>query len=89
MPKAILEFNLDDPHERNAHARAVKSTSAYIALSEIQNSLRSMEKYGSHENDGITNLLQNNECCVELVGLIREVVYQIIEDNDINMNDLE
>lgn len=89
MPKAILEFNLDDSHERNAHTRAVKSTSAYIALSEIQNSLRRMAKYGSHENDGITNLLQNNEGCVELVELIREVVYQIIEDNDINMNDLE
>lgn len=89
MPKAILEFNLDDPYEVNAHTRAIKATSVYIALHEIKANLRQMSKYSCHDNEQITKLLQNNEGCVELVELIRDVVFQIIEDNDINMNDLE
>lgn len=89
MPKAILEFDLEDFHEQRAHMRAVKSTSAYICLHELQAVLRQMSKYQSCDNERITNLLQNNEGCVELVELLRDVVYNIIQENDINMEDLE
>lgn len=90
MPKATLEYDLSDEYERNAHKRALSSTNAYIALHEIEGVLRSMDKYQSFNNqEEITNLLQNNEGCERLVELIREIFYEILNENKIDMNDLE
>jgi hypothetical protein len=38
--KGILEFNLDEPFERNAHKRCTMATEAYINLSNIMEYLR-------------------------------------------------
>jgi hypothetical protein len=90
MPKATLEYDLSDEYERNAHKRALSSTNAYIALFKIDNTLRAMYKYQSlQDQEEVTNLLQNNEDCNRLVELMRDVFYNILEEEDINMNDLE
>lgn len=90
MPKATLEYDLSDEHERNAHKRALSSTNAYIALHEIEGVLRSMDKYQSFNNqEEITDLLQNNKGCGKLVEFIREVFYEILNQNKIDMSDLE
>ncbi len=90
MPKATLEYDLNDEHERNAHKRALSSTNAYLALFKIDNTLRAMYKYQSlQDQEEVTNLLQNNEDCNRLVELMRDVFYNILEEEDINMNDLE
>jgi hypothetical protein len=90
MPKATLEYDLSDEFERNAHKRALNSTDAYLALHKIENTLRAMHKYQSLQNqEEITNLLQNNEECNKLVELIRDVFYNILEEEGVNMDDLE
>ena len=45
MTKAILEYNLDDPQDREAHLRAVKSTDLALALWDMDQHLRSKTKY--------------------------------------------
>ena len=76
--KAILEFNLDEPYEQNAHARAINGTKAYIALYEMDNYLRNQIKYTQH-SDEVEVTLQS----------IRDVLYEIMSKNNIDLNDLE
>lgn len=47
MPKAILEFNL--PEEREEYEMAVKGVDYHIALSDFDNHLRAIVKYGDSE----------------------------------------
>lgn len=47
--KAILEFDLNDPYDRNDHLRAVHANDMANALFEITNIARRMIK--KHEND--------------------------------------
>lgn len=90
MPKAILEYDLNDEYDKNAYKRALDSTKAYLALHDIGNKLRSMDKYQSVQGQQeITDLLQNNEGCERLVELIREIFFEILDENKIDMNDLE
>jgi hypothetical protein len=42
MPTAILRFNLDEPDDRAAHFRAIKSMDLLSALEEIQSICRSL-----------------------------------------------
>lgn len=43
--KAILEFDLDDHDDINAHKRAISATNAYLVLFDLDNYLRSELKY--------------------------------------------
>ena len=51
MPKAILEYNLDEVDDRDAHLRAIKSLSLTLALWEMDQYLRSEMKYGELSDD--------------------------------------
>lgn len=44
--KAVLQFDLDDPQDREAHLRATKSTDAYLVLLDMMNEFRTVYKYG-------------------------------------------
>ena len=43
--EGILKFNLDTEEGRDAHIRACKSDKAYRALHDIDNYLRTLERY--------------------------------------------
>jgi hypothetical protein len=49
--KAILKFNLDDPEDKQAHLRAIKSLDLVLALLSIKERFRSINKY----NEGTFN----------------------------------
>jgi hypothetical protein len=51
MPKATLEYNLDDIDDSDAHLRAIKSLSLTLALWEMDQHLRSELKYGTREGE--------------------------------------
>ena len=44
--KAILEFDLNEPEEREAHKRAAKVDDLYVAIYQFDQMLRSKIKYG-------------------------------------------
>ena len=45
MTKATLEFDLDDPEQKQSLERALKSQDLVLVLSQLDNHLRSYEKY--------------------------------------------
>lgn len=49
--KGILEFDLTDPHGRNAHKRAIKATNAYLVLWNLEMDVfRQLRKYDACDN---------------------------------------
>ena len=49
--QSMLKFNLDNQEGRDAHFRACKADMAYRALHEIEELLRSYDKYGMAQKD--------------------------------------
>ena len=77
--KGILEFNLDDSDEREAHLRAVKSTSLAIVLWEVDQYLRGEIKHAPDSMPTeVFNKLQD----------VRSRLYEIMSDNNINLDEL-
>ena len=71
--KATLKYNLpEDEFEFNC---AVKSTKMYFALNEIMEDLRAIWKYED---------LKENQ--FEMVERIREKFFEILTDNEINLD---
>lgn len=74
--KGILEFNLEEWHEKNAFRRAVNATDAYLALHDIQELLRNeLRQHNSRTRDKVLEEL-------------RDKIWAIVNDR-INMDDLE
>ena len=76
--KAILEFNFDDYGDRLAHKRAVNATNVYIAIHEYSNIIRKIEKYD--------NLDENQ---FQMLSILKNNFYQILQENEVNLDDLE
>ena len=76
--KAILEFDLNDVHERSSHKRAISSTNAYLVLSYLDSFLRDKLKY-ENLSDEVAYSFQET----------RDTLGQLMENLDINLNDLE
>jgi thioredoxin-like negative regulator of GroEL len=72
MAKAIIEFNLNDPEDADAHYRCANALNLVTALWEIDNRLRSIVKYDSGET----------------VEQFREEFYNILQENSINLDKL-
>lgn len=96
--KAKLEFDLDDLSDRMAHKRAISATDVYIMLNEFDNYLRQMVKYdvviGSGNKIKLPSefhKITEKESAIlhEVVQNIRDHLYQLLEKNKINMEDLE
>lgn len=72
MAKAIIEFNLNDPEDADAYYRCANALNLVTALWEIDNRLRSIVKYDSGET----------------VEQFREEFYNILQENNINLDKL-
>jgi hypothetical protein len=81
MPKAILEFNLDEIDDRDAHLRAIKSLSLTIALWEMDQHLRSELKYGTREGE-----LPDE--AYKAIERAREKLFEILSENGISFDEL-
>lgn len=96
--KAILEFDLDEVSDINAHKRCVSATDAYIALHEITSLLRRYTKYMHTIDIGqewelpehvITLSKHESDLLLSICEKISEEIYDIIDNSNINLNDLE
>lgn len=85
--KASLRFDLDDFHDRLAHKRAVSSTEAYLALTDILDYLRGILKYNNDPE--MDKLIDNNDIGLEVIEHIKNKIFDILEERSINLNDLE
>jgi hypothetical protein len=81
MPKAILEYNLDEVDDRDAHLRAIKSLSLTIALWEMDQHLRSELKYGTREGE-----LPDE--AYKAIERAREKLHEILGENGISFDEL-
>ena len=80
--KATLSYNLNDPDDRMAHLRAVKSMDMASALFEISTNLR---KKVERRFEDIDNT--NNDVFDGIDSVINEI-YNILEDNNIDIDEL-
>lgn len=81
MPKAILEYDLNDLDERNAHLRAIKSLPLTLCLWDIDQHLRSELKYGTEEGE-------LSDEAYKAIKRTRERLREILEDNGIVLDEL-
>jgi hypothetical protein len=81
MPKATLEYNLDEIDDRDAHLRAIKSLSLTIALWEMDQHLRSELKYGTREGE-----LPDE--AYKAIERAREKLFEILGENGISFDEL-
>lgn len=72
--KAMLEFNL--PEDKHEWDNAVKADAMYAALWDLSQELRTMCKYQTFET--------NEEYAI--VEAIRDKFYDILSENNINLN---
>lgn len=71
--KAIIEYNL--PDDQFEFDNAVKSNKMFFALTEIKDELRAIWKYED---------LKENQ--FEMVERIREKFFEILQENEINLD---
>lgn len=77
--KAILEFNLDEPDDKEAHMRAVKSLNIMLALWEYEKYLRGQLKYNE---EGLTSEQY------DVLDKARSKFYEILNENNISFDEL-
>jgi hypothetical protein len=73
--KGILEFDLEDSHEKLAHKRALKATEAYIAI------FRMSEEIFRHE--------RKHGLYPSYMSELEDRFYEILDDLDVRLEDLE
>lgn len=81
--KATIGFDLNDEDDRKAHLRCVKATDAYLAIHDIQNEFRMMQR----QLEVITDYVEFNHK-FPLLESIKDRFYEIIEEHGINTDDL-
>ena len=80
--KAILSYNLNDPDDRMAHLRAVKSLDMASALFDITRNLKNKIENRYEDIDNT-----NNDVFDGIDSVIEEI-YNILEDNNIDIDEL-
>jgi hypothetical protein len=82
--KATLSFNLDNPDERQAHLRAIKSTDMAAVLWElVHNTHKKMHKIAdqkAYEQDEID--------CYQMIDEFYMELHSLLEANSIDIDDL-
>ena len=79
MAKAILEYDLNEFDDKQAHLRAVKSTDMAIVLHDIQ--------YNLHKR--IEHQLEVGEYTImDVVEMYRSEIAGLFEENGIDLDDL-
>ena len=77
--KAILEFNLDEVDDMDAHKRAVKSLDMALALWDIERYFRAQLKYNE---EGLT------DAQYEVLDRARSEFYEILNKYNISLDEL-
>ncbi len=75
--KAILEFNLDDHDDQQAHLRCVKSVDLVLFILDMEQELRSQLKHGD---------LDDKE--YKILSKFRDTFYEVLNNKGINIDDL-
>lgn len=82
--KAILEFDLTDPEDREEHIHALNGKKYNLFFFEVeQRLLRPHRKHGyggSHTADRLEQLLSSNEEAREAISLLEEMYYDLKND---------
>lgn len=79
MSKAILEFDLNEPDDRMEHLRAVKSLSLASAIWDITHNTKK----------GLEWAMEGKEMDkYEVLDMVFDKIYEILEDNNINIEEL-
>lgn len=78
MAKGILEFDLNEPDDRQGHLRAVKALDIMLALWDVDQYLRSQTKY----NEDLT------QEAYDALDRAREEFYQILNKHGVSMDEL-
>lgn len=73
--KAILEFDLNDPYEREAHKRAVNVDGLYAAIEDFDQYLRSQIKYTDQTQEVYDKLDE-----------VRETLHNKLAENEWNLD---
>lgn len=81
MAKAILEFDLDNPEDRMAHFRCVKSLDMACVLFEIT---RNLKKKCEHICDG----LESDSDKYDGVYVVFQQLHQLLDEHGINVDEL-
>ena len=77
MAKAILEFDLNDPDDTQAHLRCVKSLDLVLFVFKIEDNLRSKLKHGN-----LTDVEY------KILDKFRETFYEEMNERGINIDEL-
>jgi hypothetical protein len=80
--KATLSYNLNDPDDRMAHLRAVKSLDMASALFDIT---RNLKKKIENRYEDIDN---TNNDVFDGIEAVFDEIYDILEDNNIDIDEL-
>ena len=75
--KAIIEFNLDEPDDIEAHKRFTNLNAVYIALWEFDEEMRRQIKYNTEGYNGEQ---------LDALDKLREKFYNILNDNQIKID---
>jgi hypothetical protein len=80
--KATLSYNLNDPDDRMAHLRAVKSLDMASALFDITRNLRNKIQNRYEDIDNTNNDVFDG------IDAVFDEIYNILEDNNIDIDEL-
>jgi hypothetical protein len=80
MPKAILEFDLNDPDDQMAHLRAIKSLDMALVLWEMAYNVKKHIQYHIEGN--------KIEDPYEAVDKVFEKLWEELNERGINLDDL-
>ncbi len=88
MSKMKLEFDLNEPHEKNEAKRAVHATEAYTALRDIADYIfRPARKHGYPDQD-LQKLVETTDSFA-VIDILEDKFYEILRDNNIDLDDLD
>ena len=79
MAKAVLEFDLNEPGDKEAHLRAVKALYMALALWDIEQYLRSQTKYAPDDMP---------EVAYDALDKARQEFYEILTNHNISLDEL-
>lgn len=79
MPKAILEYDLNDVDDEMSHMRAIKSFEMAMVLWEIVNNMKKGVEY---------SIDINNLSGQEALDAVYEKIYLLLEGHNISINEL-
>lgn len=79
MAKAILEFDLNDPDDRQSHLRAIKALDMAGALWDITHNTKKNLEW---------DIEDKNLDKYEVLELVFDKIYEILESHNINTDEL-